>query len=153
MKKILLSLVLILGLNTSAQAGIGVFFGAASVVISLGEEEPYGLILTAPLAIICLLKAGELALFGNPTLALIVLDSKPTNVHQLQTILSEKFNFIDNQSVLADLSQKLHAPLEAARLSGKTVANIALPADLVRNSLEAADLSEGEIQQVIEELK
>lgn len=115
----------------------------------------FGLIPGAALTALGLVASG-VTIFFNPRLAgkmalgSIVLDSQ--NSSGQERVLSEKFPFIDNQNVIKELAASLRSEYDKYNTNEKKL-YVTLPAEKVKGILEQADLSSGEINQVVLELK
>lgn len=83
----------------------------------------------------------------------IVLDANGNLPKEAITAyLAEKYNFIDNQAVIENLASEIKTKYESVKQINPE-AYIALTESETRSILEAANLSDGEIEQVVADLK
>ena len=170
MKNFLTSLVMILSVTTtfapqSAQAGIivQIFEGGNGFIENAGGAFLIGAGLTAVGMTIDLASGEDIPhlgtlLFGFPGALIfaggILLDvdgSIPTS--QLVSHLSKKFPFIDNREVLAELALQTRAKLEGQISGDQRQAFVSFSEEEVKEIFSATDLSEENLQTLVQELK
>lgn len=161
MKKLLLVLTLILGLNSyveKAEAGV-VAFGS-SVIFT--DPTDTGLMVyragISILATVGVLIAGGITAIFNPSVGGkiawigLVLDqeaSPESNQRDLSIYLKEKFSFIDQEDIFKNLSKELIRKYDP----WLAIQTLTVDEEITREILARTDLTEKEIDLVTEELK
>lgn len=143
-----------------AEAGVIILFSTASLFSdankpigyavggTLGAATMYGgLVFGIPLYQL-IPGLGLISMVGG-----LVLDANGNLPKEaLATYLVDKYNFIDNQVIIESLVSAIKTKHESVKHINPE-AYIALTESETRSILEAANLSEGEIQQVVNDLK
>lgn len=157
MKKLLSSALLALTLITipiqKTQAGI---VAAVFAFNSQDDEKPAQTMILAGSAAALMVGCGIIhathlgnAAWGDFATLLLVLDTEGNN---LSRNLSEQFPFIDNQSLISELSNKIQSKLPSQMNEGITY-DLSLTEAETKEILKDSDLTEEEIAVVVEELK
>lgn len=143
-----------------AQAGVVILFSTASLFND--AHKPIGYSIGGTLGAATMIGG---VLYGLPLYEILppfglfmivgsaVLDiNGDLSKDALAAELAEKYNFIDNQAVIENLASKIKSEYELVKVVHKD-AYIALNESETRLILEASNLSESEIEHVVNDLK
>lgn len=152
----LVAATLMLAPAKKAEAGVIVGF-TGMIVCSIDSSSPTGctgvaLGLGGGLAaggIWLMVKTSNIWLEGTGTL-IVILDQENPAADQLEQGFAAAYPFIDNEQVIKNLAVKISNKIPAD-LADKV--NVTLTENETRTALEGADLSEAQIQQVVDNLK
>lgn len=157
MKKILLALVLIIGMNSYAEkAQAGIVAVSSSIIFTDPTDTGlmvYRVVITGVLSLGVIITGGITALFnpsigGKIALVGLVLDQK-NDGNDIYLYLKEKFPFNDQDEAVKSLAQALVQKYEPS----KDEQTLTLDENSTREILARTDLSAKEISLVVSELK
>lgn len=155
MKKLISSLLIAVTLmvgfpKPKAEAGVYLFYEAQQIDMP-GITGGFLSICAGGWIVYGLMKHNPYAIFG--AMALLALDEKQNpNQGELENYLTTKYPFIDNQEAIKNLSKTVQSqfphPMEAEKPYVVSVSP-----SLVKNALEAADLTAEQVKIVTDDLK